>query len=88
MVMVVRAFTYIRNMRLRAAIRTVAHVWDPRAYALAMGWLLRQYWPRRFSSIMRTTIWSDETDTAVARRGIGKVSAPVSSSLTSRQDQA
>jgi glycosyltransferase involved in cell wall biosynthesis len=88
MVMVVRAFTYIRNMRFRAAIRVVAHIWHPRAYALAMGWLLRQFWPRRFSSIMRTTIWSDETDMAVARRGIARVSAPVSNSLTSRQDQA
>jgi len=88
MVMVVRGLNYIRNMRFRAAIRVVAHIWDPRAYALAMGWLLRQYWPRRFSPITRTTIWSDETDMAVARRGIARASAPGLNSLTSSQDQA
>jgi hypothetical protein len=64
--MIVGAFTYIRNMRFRAAIRAVAHTCGPSAYTLALCWLLRQYYPRRFSSIVRTAIWRDETDMAVA----------------------
>jgi glycosyltransferase involved in cell wall biosynthesis len=62
MVMVIRAFTYIRNLRFKAALRSVAHIWGPHAYSLAIGWLLRRYRPRRFSSIVRTTIWRSETD--------------------------
>jgi glycosyltransferase involved in cell wall biosynthesis len=68
MVMIIRAITYIRSMRFRAAIRVIAHIWGPSAYALAIRWLLRQYYPRRFSSIVRTTIWRDETDMAGAHQ--------------------
>jgi glycosyltransferase involved in cell wall biosynthesis len=62
MVLVIRALTHIRKMRLRAAVRVVVHIWDPRAYVMAINWLLRQYYPRRFSSIARTVIWRDESD--------------------------
>jgi glycosyltransferase involved in cell wall biosynthesis len=62
MVIIIRALTHIRKMRLRAAIRAAAHMWGPRAYTMAIKWLLRQYYPRQFSSIVRTVIWRDEKD--------------------------
>jgi hypothetical protein len=62
MVMITRALALIRKMRFRGAIGVVAQVWDPRAYIMAINWLLRQYYPRRFSSIARTVIWRDEKD--------------------------
>jgi hypothetical protein len=66
MVMVTRAFNHIHNLQLWAAIRVVAHIWSPRAYIMAMSWLLRRYYPRRFSSIERTIIWRNETEMATA----------------------
>ena len=62
MVMITRALALIRKMRLRGAMRVIAQIWDPRAYTMAINWLLRQYYPRRFSSIVRTVIWRDEKD--------------------------
>jgi hypothetical protein len=66
MVMVTRAFNHIHNLQLWAAIRIVAHIWSPRAYIMAMSWLLRRSYPRRFSSIARTIIWRNETEMATA----------------------
>jgi glycosyltransferase involved in cell wall biosynthesis len=64
MIKIIRAITHIRSMRLGAAIRDAAGTWDPRAYTMAIGWLLRRYYPRRFSTIVRTTIWRNETEMA------------------------
>jgi glycosyltransferase involved in cell wall biosynthesis len=62
MVIITRALTHLRKMRVRTAIHVVTKVWDPRAYSMAINWLLRQYYPRRFSSIERKVIWKDEKD--------------------------
>jgi glycosyltransferase involved in cell wall biosynthesis len=62
MVMIIRALVHIRRMRLQPAIRLVAHIWNPRAYIMVINWLLRQYFPRRFSSIVRTIIWRSEAE--------------------------
>jgi glycosyltransferase involved in cell wall biosynthesis len=59
MVMVTQALANLRGKRFGAAFSLMARVWDPRAYWLALRWLLRQYRPRRFSSIARTVILSD-----------------------------
>jgi glycosyltransferase involved in cell wall biosynthesis len=67
MVMLVRALKQLRYMRLRAAIEGAASVWDAAAYSLAVRWLLRQYRPRRFSSISRTIIWRNEAEMAAAK---------------------
>jgi glycosyltransferase involved in cell wall biosynthesis len=64
MIKIIRAITHIRSMRLGAAIRDAAGTWDPRAYTMAIGWLLRRYYPRRFSTIVRTAIWRNETEMA------------------------
>jgi hypothetical protein len=73
MVIITRALTHLRKMRLRAAIRVVARIWDPRAYSMAINWLLRQYYPRRFSSIGRTVIWKDEKDIGSVSIGLAHV---------------
>jgi glycosyltransferase involved in cell wall biosynthesis len=62
MIMIIRALTHLRKMHLRAAISIAARAHDARAYRLALGWLLRRYCPRRFSSVVRTVIWRDERD--------------------------
>jgi hypothetical protein len=62
MVMIIRALNHLRKMRLWPAIRIVACIRDARAYRLAIDWLLRRYYPRRFSSVARTVIWRDEGD--------------------------
>jgi glycosyltransferase involved in cell wall biosynthesis len=64
MVRLVRAIRQLRRMHVAAAVRGAASVWDPTAYSMAMRWLLRQYCPRRFSSICRTVIWRNETEMA------------------------
>jgi glycosyltransferase involved in cell wall biosynthesis len=60
MMTVTQALVDLRNRRLGAAAGAIARVWDPRAYWLALRWLLRQYRPRQFSSIARTAILIDE----------------------------
>jgi glycosyltransferase involved in cell wall biosynthesis len=67
MVVLVRALKQFRYMHLRAAIGRAASVWDAAAYSLAIRWLLRQYRPRRFSSISRTIIWRNEAEMAAAK---------------------
>jgi glycosyltransferase involved in cell wall biosynthesis len=67
MTIITRGFTLIGRVPYRAAIRVVANIWDPRAYVMAINWLLRQYYPRRFSSIERTTIWRNEADMPTIR---------------------
>jgi hypothetical protein len=57
MVMVIRALNHLRFLRLRKALSGAIGVWDPRAYIMAIRWLLRQFYPRRFSSIARKVIW-------------------------------
>jgi hypothetical protein len=81
MVSIIRAFTHLRKARFLPAIRIFAHVWNPRAYIMAMRWLMRQYYPRRFSSVGRTVIWRGEGD--MERISVG--SAPVAERI--RQSQ-
>jgi len=57
MVIAIQSFLYLRRMRLGAAISTAGSVCDLRAYSMAIRWLLRQIYPRRFSSINRKVIW-------------------------------
>ena len=47
---------YLRYMRLPAAVGIAIGVLDPRAYSMAIRWLLWQFYPRWFSSIARTVI--------------------------------
>jgi glycosyltransferase involved in cell wall biosynthesis len=62
MITIIRALNHLRKLRLWAAIRIAARIHDARAYRLALDWLLRRYYPRRFSSVARTVIWRDESD--------------------------
>jgi glycosyltransferase involved in cell wall biosynthesis len=62
MVMIMRALNHLRKMRLWAAIRILARIHDACAYRLTINWMLRQYYPRRFSSVVRTVIWRDQRD--------------------------
>jgi hypothetical protein len=62
MVMIIRALNHLRRMRLWPAVRIAARIHDARAYRLAMDWLLRRYYPRRFSYVARTVIWRNESD--------------------------
>jgi hypothetical protein len=55
--MVVESFIHLRYMRFGAAARLASGAWDLRAYYMALGWLLRQLYPRRFSSIARKVVW-------------------------------
>jgi glycosyltransferase involved in cell wall biosynthesis len=57
MVIVVQSFVHLRSMRLGAAAKLAIGVWDARAYNMAIRWLLRQFYPRRFSSIDRKVVW-------------------------------
>jgi glycosyltransferase involved in cell wall biosynthesis len=59
MITVTQAIVSLRTRHLGAAAVALTRVWDPRAYWLALHWLLRQYRPRRFSSIARTAILID-----------------------------
>jgi glycosyltransferase involved in cell wall biosynthesis len=56
MLIAIQSFIYLRHMRLRAAISTAIGACDPRAYGMAIRWLLRQVYPRRFSSIARKVV--------------------------------
>jgi hypothetical protein len=58
--MIIRALNQLREIRFREAIRIFAGIHDVYAYRLTIDWLLRRYYPRRFSSVGRTVIWRDE----------------------------
>jgi glycosyltransferase involved in cell wall biosynthesis len=62
MITIVRALNHLRRMRFWKTIRMIARVHDVCAYKLTIRWLLRRYYPRRFSSVRRTVIWRDEAD--------------------------
>jgi glycosyltransferase involved in cell wall biosynthesis len=62
MIMLIRALNYLRKMHLWDALGSAARAHDARAYKLALDWLLRRYYPRRFSSVARTVIWRNERD--------------------------
>jgi glycosyltransferase involved in cell wall biosynthesis len=57
-----RAITLIRKRRVKDAICIIQRVREPHAYKMAIAWFLRQYYPRRFSSITRAIIWKNESD--------------------------
>jgi glycosyltransferase involved in cell wall biosynthesis len=57
MVTIIQSFRHLRYMRVRAAASIAIRVFDPRAYSMAILWLLRQFYPRRFSSIVRKVVW-------------------------------
>lgn len=60
MVAIIRGLLFLRRMHVSAAARIFVRIWDVQAYWLALGWLLRQYYPRRFSLIKRTPLWIRE----------------------------
>jgi glycosyltransferase involved in cell wall biosynthesis len=62
MIMIIRALNQLRKMRFWEGIRIIARIHDVCAYRLTINWLLRRYYPRRFSSVVRTVIWRDERD--------------------------
>jgi glycosyltransferase involved in cell wall biosynthesis len=62
MVIITRALRDIRRVRLQRAVLGFASILDWRADIMALGWVLRQYYPRRFSGIPRKVIWRDEAD--------------------------
>ena len=62
MIMIIHALNHLRKKRLWAAIRTAGNIHDACAYRLTKDWLLRRYYPRRFSSVARTVLWRDEKD--------------------------
>jgi glycosyltransferase involved in cell wall biosynthesis len=62
MIMLIRGLKHLRKLHLWAALRSAAGAHDARAYKLAIDWLLRRYYPRRFSSVARTVIWRNERD--------------------------
>jgi glycosyltransferase involved in cell wall biosynthesis len=62
MIMIIHALSHLRKMRPWAAIQIAARINDACAYRLAIDWLLRRYYPRRFSSVVRTVIWREEGD--------------------------
>jgi glycosyltransferase involved in cell wall biosynthesis len=57
MIMIIRALNYLRKMRFWKAARVLAGIHDVCAYRLSLEWLLRRYYPRRFSSIDRKVVW-------------------------------
>jgi hypothetical protein len=59
MIMIIRALNHLRKMRFWKAIRIIARIHDVCAYRLTIGWVLRRYYPRRFSSVVRTAIWKE-----------------------------
>jgi glycosyltransferase involved in cell wall biosynthesis len=62
MVTIIGALKHLRKMRFWKTIQMIARVHDVCAYRLTIRWLLRQYYPRRFSSAVRTIIWTNEGD--------------------------
>jgi glycosyltransferase involved in cell wall biosynthesis len=62
MIKIIRALNSIRMGRLWTAMGIIAYIHDLSAYRLSVHWLLRRYYPRRFSSVDRTIIWRDEAD--------------------------
>jgi glycosyltransferase involved in cell wall biosynthesis len=60
MIMIIRALNQLQEMRFWEATRIFAGIHDVCAYRLTINWLLRRYYPRRFSSVDRTVIWRDE----------------------------
>jgi hypothetical protein len=62
MIMIIRALNDLQRMRFWKAIRSIARIHDVRAYKLAIDWLLRRFYPRRFSSVVRTVICRSERD--------------------------
>jgi glycosyltransferase involved in cell wall biosynthesis len=58
----VRAISLMRKRRFKDAFSVIQRVRDPRAYKMTIAWILRQYYPRRFSSIKRAIIWKNESD--------------------------
>jgi glycosyltransferase involved in cell wall biosynthesis len=62
MIMIVHALKYLRKMRLWPAVRIAGGIHDLRAYRLAIDWLLRRYYPRRFSSVVRGVLWRNESE--------------------------
>ena len=69
MIMIIRALNHLRKMRLWSAIQIVAGIHDASAYRLTINWLLRRYYPRRFSPVVRKVIWKDERDMESSRVG-------------------
>jgi glycosyltransferase involved in cell wall biosynthesis len=62
MIRIIRALNLLRKMHFWEAIRVIARIHDVCAYRLTIGWVLRRYFPRRFSSVVRTAIWRKERD--------------------------
>jgi glycosyltransferase involved in cell wall biosynthesis len=62
MIMIIRGLRRLRKLHLWVALRSAVSTHDARAYKLAIDWLLRRYYPRRFSSVARTVIWRNERD--------------------------
>jgi glycosyltransferase involved in cell wall biosynthesis len=62
MIRIIRALDRLRKLRLWGAMRIVGRIHDVGAYRLAIDWLLRRYYPRRFSPVVRKVVWRDERD--------------------------
>ena len=62
MIMIIHALNHLRSMHFWKAVRIIARIHDACAYRLTIAWILRRYYPRRFSSVVRTVIWKDEKD--------------------------
>jgi glycosyltransferase involved in cell wall biosynthesis len=62
MIMIIHALNHLRRMHFWKAVRIIARIHDACAYRLTIAWILRRYYPRRFSSVVRTVIWQDEKD--------------------------
>jgi glycosyltransferase involved in cell wall biosynthesis len=59
MIMIIHALNHLRRMHFWKAVRIIARIHDACAYRLTIAWILRRYYPRRFSSVVRTVIWKD-----------------------------
>ena len=57
MVAIIGALNHLRKRRFWKAVRAFAGIHDICAYRLSLNWLLRQYYPRRFSPIDRKVVW-------------------------------
>jgi glycosyltransferase involved in cell wall biosynthesis len=57
MVAIIGALNHLRKRRFWKAVRVFAGIHDICAYRLSLNWLLRQYYPRRFSPIDRKVVW-------------------------------
>jgi glycosyltransferase involved in cell wall biosynthesis len=76
MIKIIRALNHIRRGRLWTAMRIIARIQDVGAYRLSVHWLLRQYYPRRFSSVHRTVIWRDEAEIKRIRATSARMADP------------